>query len=911
MDSFLLKIVKSIGKEKLQFEDLVFILPNRRAGVYLKKHLFAEIQETSFIPEIITFDNFVEKISNIAKTPALELLIDFYKVYKQNTAIDKIESFDVFSNWARTVLDDFNEIDAYLVDPDAIFSSLKEINELHNWNPDTTLTKNYLAFFKNLERYYKEFYRVLVEDKKAYQGLLFRQAVESIHSFIENTDKHYVFAGFNHLRTSESQIVQELLATGKARIYWNISKKMLNGNNPTGKFIKSYLEDWSYYRTNSFNWVSDEEINENEIEIVGVPKSVGMMKYAGEILNNSKNSEGTALVLADQNLLSITLNSIPKRIEKINITMGVPLKNYPISNLVDSIFQLYISADSQGVGNYYYKHVLRILQHPILQHHYSNLKSFVSSLVVENRIHYNYETMKKLAEAFTIADFDVLLEVFKPLSEDFVIDVLTRINLLIEALKTKLSGIEKEVLFRHHQLNQQMMSLFEENKELLNLPEGHEGIKSLHTIYKRILFSENFSFIGEPLQGLQIMGFLETQALNFGQIIITSLNEGLLPKGKRTNSFIPFDVRKHYKLLTYQEENAIESYHFYRLLGSAHKITLLYNSETDTFGGGEKSQFLTQLLWNYPNLKQKIVSVNTKNKIIEIQRSNKTTAVINKLKDIAKRGFSPSSLSTYVYCPITFYQKYILGIEELNEVEETVADNTLGTVIHETLEKLYKPLEGKWLSVESLKELLPRIAKQVQIEFKNAYKSGQYAQGKNKLIYEVIVNFVERFIKEEIQEVKRGKSIRIIALEKDLSTDISFPHFEFPIRIKGKVDRIDEIDGVLRIVDFKSGKVESSQLRMNDYSKMIEDYKYSKGLQVLLYAYMYSQQSEYNESTDLQAGIISFKNFNAGFIPANFAAPYTKSDHKITTERLNEFLIGLEALLIEIFDVNIPFIEKQ
>ncbi len=496
MDSFLLKIVKSLSKEKGQFEDLVFILPNRRAGVYLKKHLIAEIQETSFFPEIITFDNFVEKISNISKTPALELLVDFYKVYKQNTVLDKIESFDLFSNWARTVLDDFNEIDAYLVDPDAIFSSLKEINELHNWNPDTTLTKNYLAFFKNLERYYKEFHKGLVEEKKAYQGLLFRQAVESIHSFIENTDKKYVFAGFNHLKTSESQIVQELLAAGKGRIYWNISKKMLYGNNPTGKFIKSYLEEWSYYRTNSFNWISDEEISENEIEIVGVPKSVGMMKYAGEILNNSKSIEGTALVLADQNLLPITLNSIPKRFEKINITMGVPLKNYPFSNLVDSVFQLYVTADSQEDGNYYYRHVLRILQHPILQHHYSNLKSFVSSLVKENRIHYNYETIKESAEGFAIPDIYVLLNVFKPLSDDFLPEVLSRMNLLIEALKTKLLGIEKEVLYRHHQLNLQMMSLFEENKELLNLPEGHEGIKSLHTIYKRILSSENFSFIG-------------------------------------------------------------------------------------------------------------------------------------------------------------------------------------------------------------------------------------------------------------------------------------------------------------------------------------------------------------------------------------------------------------------------------
>lgn len=910
MDSFLLKVVKSIFRKEHKLENYVFVLPNRRAGVYLKKHITQQLTQTSLFPEIITFDNFVEKITSIYKASALELLIDFYKVYKQNTPLDKTESFELFSNWATTVLDDFNEIDAYLVDPKSIFVSLKEINELHNWNPNTELTQNYLTFFKNLEKYYHAFYKNLISKKRGYQGLIFRQAVDSIQTFIENTNKHFVFVGFNHLKTGESQIIQELLVAEKASVYWDISENLLKNQHPAGQFIRKYKSEWSYYKNNPFDWISANEIAENNLEIVGVPKNVGMLKYAGELLNKSNNVNETTLVLADQNILPIALNSLPKKIEKVNITMGFPLQSFPFSNLIDSIFQLYISASIQNSERYYYKSVLRILQHPIIVTHFEQADDLVVSLVKKNNVYYSYDTIKDTYETLHVTN-NALLNLFKPIAEDFFNELLERINSLIALLRTKLQGIEKEVLYRHHQLIQQLLLLNRKNQELLNLPKGQEGIKSFYNIYKKLLFSENFNFIGEPLQGLQIMGFLETQALHFKQVIITSLNEGILPKGKRNNSFIPFDVRKHYGLPTYKEEDAMASYHFYRLLETADKVSLLYNNQTDTFGGGEKSQFLTQLLWQYPNIKQSIVNPNTSNENIVLQSLSKTPAIIEKLNNIAVKGFSPSALATYIYNPITFYQERILDIKDLDEIEETVADNTMGTVIHNTLEKLYQPLIDQFLKEETLQNLLSKIPEQVKIEFKRAYKNGQYQHGKNKLIYEVILNFVKRFIKDEIKAVKSGKVIKIIALEQDLETLIDFPKFSFPIKIKGVIDRIDEIDGVVRILDFKSGKVIDSQLRMDDFSKILSDYKYSKALQVLLYAYLYTQQKGFDSSKEIQAGIISFKNLNAGFMPVNFAQPRTKADYQVTTAHLQDFLNTVEILLLEIFDSNIPFMERE
>jgi len=911
MDSFLLKVVKSVFKEEIKLQNFVFVLPNQRAGVYLKKHITNQLQQTSLFPEILTFDNFVEKTTGITKCSALELLIDFYQVYKEHTPIDQIESFELFSNWATTVLDDFNEIDAYLVDPKALFPSLKEINEIHNWNPNTELTKNYLVFFQNLEKYYYTFYDKLVGEERGYQGLIFRQAVDSIHSFIDNTKNQYVFVGFNHLKTSESQIIQELLAADKAHIYWDISENLLKEPHPAGQFIRNYQSEWNYYKNNKFNWISNNEIPTSTIEIIGVSKNVGMLKYAGELLQNTKDIDETALVLADQNLLPIVLNTLPRKIEKVNITMGFPLRNFPFTDLVDCIFQLYTTTNTQDNKLFYYKQVMRLLQHPIIQTHFSHVDDLVAFLVDKNSIYHSYNDIKKYCEIQGIDDFEDVLNLFKPIKTDFFQDILARIALLIAVLKTKLKGIEKEVLYRHFQLNQQIFLLYEKHKELMELPKGQEGIKSLYKIYKKLLFSESFSFIGEPLQGLQIMGFLETQALGFKQVILISLNEGILPKGKRTNSFIPFDVRKHFGLLTYKEEDAIASYHFYRLLEVADKVSLLYNNQTDTFGGGEKSQFLTQLLWQYPTIKQSFINPNTSHENIDLQSLVKTPAIIEKLKEIAIKGFSPSALATYIYNPIEFYQQRILKIKDLDEIEETVADNTLGTVIHETLEKLYKPLIGSFLNEEVLQKLLPKIPEQIKIEFKKVYKNGQFEQGKNKLIYEVILNFIKRFIKEEISLVKSGKTIKIVALELPLETEIHFPKFDFPIKIKGYIDRIDEVDGVVRILDFKSGKVDASQLRMDDFSKISSDYKYSKALQILLYAYLYKQHKNYDTSKELQAGIVSFKNLNAGFIPVNFAAPRAKAEYQITTSHFDSFMGSVETLLLEIFDPNIPFKERE
>ena len=888
--TFLQQVVSQLLDKDIPHAQLVFILPNQRAGIYLRDELIKQIAQTSFFPEIRTFDNFAEQISDIPKTSSLELLFDFYSIYKQETPDKKIDSFEEFSGWASIVLDDFNDIDANLINQKDIFTNLKSINTIHNWTweAETEMTKNYLIFFQKLEKYYTAFYSFLKDNNKGYQGLILREANSQIAKHITETDKHYVFVGFNYLKKSESEIIQKLLTANKASIYWDISEEMMQTNHSAGYFIRKYKSEWRYFEKNKINWITSKNLDPSRISVTGIPRNVGMIKYAGELIK-AQNTKQQALVLSNQNLLQVALNSLPKTLDSVNITMGVPVKEFPLSDLITQLFQLDIHKNKKG---YYYQSLLKVLQHPILLENIAGIPDIIQLLNKMNKVYIRPEDLSDNIDNYTI-DFAQIQNLLTTNTSN--IDFLKKINNLLIFLKEK-ERTDIEILHKQHQINVQLT-------ELLNQYSSYiKDLKGLNHLYSKLLFSENITYIGSPNEGLQIMGFLETQVIDFENLIITSVNEGVLPKGKQNKSFIPFDLRLHFDLLTYKDEDAITSYHFYRLLNNAKRVELLYNTEKGTFGTGEMSRYIIQLLWKYPEIKQQLVSAKLTSKKVEVAQIYKTPAVLTQLKILASEGFSPSSIGSYVYNPMEFYYSKILRIKEVDEIEETVAANTMGTVLHEALEDLYKPFRGQILRGDELKKVLPIIEKTTQKHFKKNYKNGNISKGKNKLIFEVVVSFIRRFIKHEILEINKGRVIRIIALEQKFKEKIKFSAFDFPITIRGTVDRIDEVDGVLRIVDYKSGMVIPSQLNL-DYFDKIRDYKYSKGMQLMLYAYLYVSKKRFGYHQELQAGIISFKNLNKGFMPVKFAS----KDFSIDANRLENFILAVQDLFIDIFNIEIPF----
>ena len=488
------------------------------------------------------------------------------------------------------------------------------------------------------------------------------------------------------------------------------------------------------------------------------------------------------------------------------------------------------------------------------------------------------------------------------------IPVLETISKLLQTIKENLSNDnEEEKITKAF-----VFAIFKVINKLINYYSKHEHIdkiETLYAIYKQVIDLAEVSFEGEPLNGLQIMGVLESRVLDFDTVIVTSMNEGKFPAGKSQNSFIPYDVKRELGLPTFKEKDAIYTYHFYHLLQRAKNIYLLYNTESEGLDAGEKSRFITQLeveKQKNHTLTHEIYNAVLPETAYQPMVIPKSESVMVRLKEIAEKGFSPSALTSYIRNPIQFYFQKILRISEVEEVEENIALNTLGTIIHETLKVLYEPFIGRFISESDILNCFKQIDAEVVKQFKLVYKEGEIKKGRNLLAFEVAKRNVSNFLKVEQESIKNGDAIKILALEETFARQLTHPNLPFPVLIKGNVDRIEERNGIIRIIDYKTGKVEKASVTLKTWEALTEDIKTDKIIQVLAYAYMYEQEAK---DKPIEAGIISFKNLKAGFLPFNF-----KEDKEIYSiineEILSNYLEQMVLLLSEILDENVPFEEK-
>ena len=405
------------------------------------------------------------------------------------------------------------------------------------------------------------------------------------------------------------------------------------------------------------------------------------------------------------------------------------------------------------------------------------------------------------------------------------------------------------------------------------------------------------------------MGVLESRVLDFETVIVTSMNEGKFPAGKSQNSFIPYDVKRELGLPTFKEKDAIYTYHFYHLLQRAKNIYLLYNTESDGLDAGEKSRFITQLEVEKQDKHQ--LSHDIYNAILpEVAYSPivipKSESVLLRLKQIAEEGFSPSALTSYIRNPIQFYFQKMLRIRETEEVEENIALNTLGTIIHETLKELYDSFVGKFITESDIANCFKQVDSEVLKQFKVVYKEGEIKKGRNLLAFEVAKRNVYNFLKTEESAIKNGDAIKILALEQRYERVLEHPSLPFPVKIGGSVDRIEERNGNIRIIDYKTGKVEKGNVTLSSWIGLTKDIKNDKIIQILAYAFMYEEQAK---GKPIEVGIISFKNLNAGFLPFTFKTG--KEINTIIDQQIqSDYLEQLCLLINEILDENSPFEEK-
>ena len=900
--------------EKLS--NTIVVLPNKRAKIFLIEALKNQVETNILSPNIVSIEELIQDIACIRAIDSIELLFEFYEVYLSITENSNQQSFELFANWAKTLLQDFNEIDRYLLEPNHVLSYLKDIEDIKKWGIEvenkTQLLENYIDFWKLLPNYYQSLYNHLLNKGIGYQGLIYREAVNNLNHFSDNIkEKQFVFAGFNALNASEERIIQHLMASDQASIYWDVDQAFLNDPfHDTGLFVRRFKESWKHYKSNPFEWILNDFSQPKNIQIIGTPKTIGQAKIAGSIIENIINAnpdvplDKVAIVLGEENILVPLLYSLPSSVGALNITMGYSSKNNPIQILIAKLFKLHTNTLSRNAKNYvfYYKDVLDILTHPLVEP-YAKTNVLVNTI---NQNNYTFITHHKLME-LNPNPSDLFLLLFQKWEKGSVA-VLETISSLLQNIKTNLSNEnEEEKITKAF-----VYSIFKVINKLINYYSSHEHIdkiETLYAIYKQVIDLAEVSFEGEPLNGLQIMGVLESRVLDFETVIITSMNEGKLPAGKSQNSFIPYDVKRELGLPTFKEKDAIYTYHFYHLLQRAKNIYLLYNTESEGLDAGEKSRFITQLeVEKQPNhtLTHEIYNAVLPETAYQPIVVPKSEAVMVRLKEIAENGFSPSALTSYIRNPIQFYFQKILRISEVEEVEENIALNTLGTIIHETLKVLYTPFIGKFLSEAAILSCFKLLDDEVLRQFKLVYKEGEIKKGRNLLAFEVAKRNISNFLKVELESIKNGDAIKILALEQRFERILEHPSLPFPVKIGGSVDRIEERDGKIRIIDYKTGKVEKGSITLKSWKDLTKDIKNDKIIQVLAYAFMYEKEAN---GKPIEAGIISFKNLKSGFLPFNFKEG-KEENTVIDDDTLNNYLEQIVLLLNEILDMNIPFEEK-
>ena len=891
-----------------QAERIVFVTTGKRPALFLKKHFAEQVRQATIAPEFIGIADLFTRISGVQPIGNLPLLFEFYDCYIK-TCKSTPDNFEEFLSWGQTALKDFSEIDQYLVNPDKIFPYIHALKEAEHWSGMDELTemqKKHLDFWNSLGDYYFALNTKLTEMGKGYGGFIAKKAVEKLPEYLQtHTQTIHIFVGFNALSKAEQKVIQSILMDIGGEIYWDGDTYFVNNEaHDAGYFLRKYLHSWRYYDTHTPKFLNNNYEKEKEIYLTGVPKSINQAHSVAELLKNTpaKELENTALIIADENLLIPVLQAVQPK-TSVNITMGYPLQQTPLNDLFMAYFRLHLAK------SFYYKDVLNLLSQPFL---HTLLKEEVvrtiSQYIKANNL--TYITRTKLFEAVPETEQELLTLLFpEGKGKAFINILISNAIVLIYKLKEHTDHeinthlLIQEYAYRFYQLFNQLKQLQEEYGYI-------DSVKTLYHFYLDVLQKSSLNFRGEPLEGLQVMGVLESRSLDFERVIITSVNEGVLPLGKSDNSLIPYDVKYELELPTFKERDAVYSYNFYRILQRAKQVYLFYDTEMSSLKSKEKSRFILQLLAEKLSTHKVIHQIKAPEVYpVSLLPLNieKTTSVINTLKELAEKGLSPSALTTYIRNPMTFYEQQVLHVYEEREVEETIEARTFGNIVHGALEDLYKPYLNTILTEESIKKMGTLVISTIENRFEEEYKNNDFKKGKNWLIFNVIEKYIRSFLSIELAEIKKGTEIIPLYLEEKIIIRFDAPNLSFPIYFKGIIDRVDRRNGMLYIIDYKTGVVEPTDVRIKDWENLITDIKYGKAFQLLTYAYMITEHFKIKET--MRVANFSFKRLQHGLMTFHTYIDKQK-DEDVTAPTLALYRQYTEQLLQEIFDINVAFYEN-
>ena len=925
------RIATYILEEKLALQHLTVIVPSERMIGYLQRALFNADGQPKLSPKIITIDRWMQGMVDEPVVDKTRLLFRLYEIYRKNPVEHETGGFDTFLSWGQLLLSDFDEIDRYLVNPQQLFKNLRDVRELENWSFNreelTSGQQKFMEFWDKLGPYYEELTKELLQTKQTTKGKVYRKVAENIGlAFKKDAKSQFVFAGFNALSVAELSIMKQLFVMGRAHIFMDSDSFYLNDPfHEAGTFQRVLLE---HLQVKKLPFVEDTLRSKScTVEVIECAQSTGQAKVVGTLLANLSQKElnETLVLLADEQLIVSMIQQLPKSIGKANITLGLPLRATALRLWVDLLFRIQESMSRRKRSAVYHKDVNQYLHHPFIQgilnyDELKNVRGIESDIVNKNRLFVSIDRLN-LSPRFA----ELNKRIFTPWENDWndAVKAIRELNTLLDEQLTEKNMLEKAVI---RSFNASLSGL--QNVLSETIPDMHLG--TFKNLFNQHWSTESMAYFGNPAEGLQIMGLLETRGLDFKRLIVLGLNEGTMPPTNPIQTLIPMDLRRFFHLPTPREKQGLFAHHFYRLLHHAEEVMITYATAQDGIGSHEPSRFIQQLelelaVQNPAFVMEKRFYTLGNNELIAEHEVEKTDALFKRLDEMLLEGISYSKLKAFIDCPLNFYYRYILRIGEETKVEEELESNTLGTILHQVLENLFLPYAAlnplyadrnvlpPAVSIDDLKKMKAAAPLEVDKAFQQYFSDDPsvYASGINHISYVVANEIIQKVLSKELSELSKDPeaTLFIESLEKDITvlTTFQLNGEEKPAKLHGVLDRIDRKNGRSRVVDYKSGEVKQENVQVNldkseDHVATILKRVYSgaktHALQLMFYCYLYKEA--YGKPLD-EVGIFSFINTSESPFYLDFKSAVTLTE---ITEYVHP---TIEAVLTELYDKEIPF----
>lgn len=941
METFLKQVAHDLyNKTEGNFTKVAIVFPNKRASLFFNEYLAQESDRPIWSPTYVSISELFRQSSDLSIADPIKLVCDLYKVFQKATGSK--ETLDDFYFWGEMLIADFDDADKNMADTHALFSNLKDLNELmdnydfleegqkealsqffHNFsiNQVTELKQRFISMWNVLGDIYAEYKALLESQSIAYEGMLYRQVIEQLDVEALPYNK-YIFVGFNVLNKVEHTLFKKLNEAGKAMFYWDYDTFYLNKTpHEAGEFIRRNLRDFPSELPASF---FDNLNQPKEVTFIESPTENGQVRYLPQWIRENLTSQEkeTAVVLCNEALLQPVLHALPDNVKHINITMGFPLSQTPAYSFVNALMELHTSGYNPNNGRYLFAEVISVLKHPYTRQLSPEAEKLEQTLTRDNRF---YPLPSELKQD------NVLELLFTPRRNN-----LDLCSMLSEALKEvaviyhqqaashsdAFDQLYRESLFKTYTLVNRFHTLIE-SKEL-NVQAG-----TFQRLLTRVMSSSSIPFHGEPAIGMQVMGVLETRNLDFRHLIMLSVNEGQLPKAGGDSSFIPYNLRKAFGMTTIDHKIAVYAYYFYRLMQRAEKVTLVYNTATDGINRGELSRFMLQFLieWGYPVLRKQLEAAQSPQSSAPII-IEKTPDVMERMKSVfdirnnPKALISPSALNCYLDCPLKFYYKYVALLSAPDEVTADIDSAKFGSIFHYAAEHIYKDLtaHGKLISRENLETLLKdevRLQTYVDNGFKELFfnlppnEQPEY-NGIQLINSAVIVKYIQQLLRNDL----RYAPFTFIGSEQRIfeNIEICTSTGDIQSRIGGIIDRIDSKGESLRIVDYKTGG--DADTPANVQSLFIPDKKRSNYVfQTFLYASIVCKKLREKNDSRLVAPALLYihraasENYSPVIQMGEPRKPKEPVDNFAQYE--GDFRENLKTLLEDIFNPDISFTQTE